>query len=110
VADVERTYTPNRFGAESVATSFWGVAVEFCFDQNEESIMGSRGRLILRCIGLALGGGILLAGPGTSCTAFSAATAAASLDTSFIFDCQNAGGGTFDLTTFLIDCAPQATP
>jgi hypothetical protein len=80
------------------------------FDQNEESIMGSRGRLILRFVGLALGGGFLLAGPGTSCTAFSAATAAASLDTSFIFDCQNAGGGTFDLSTFLIDCAPVTTP
>ena len=72
--------------------------------------MGSRGRMALKMVALALGGGLLLSGPGTSCISFAAETAAASVDTSFIFDCQNAGGGTFDLATFLIDCSTDTTP
>jgi len=69
--------------------------------------MGSRVRRGWTIAGLVLGGGFLMAGPGTSCMSFIGETAATSLDTSFVFDCQNPVGGTFDFTTFLIDCAAQ---
>lgn len=47
--------------------------------------------------GLALGGGFLLAGPGTGCMSFAAESALTTTDFCFIFDCGNGLlGGTID--------------
>lgn len=56
--------------------------------------------------GLICGGGFLMAGPGTSCVSFIGETALTAIDSSFIFDCTDAVGGTVDLDTFLLDCSP----
>ena len=69
--------------------------------------MHSRFRRIVAIAGLLVAGGFVMAGPGTSCTSFSGETAITSLDTSFVFDCQNAFGGTFVFESFLVDCTPD---
>lgn len=47
--------------------------------------------------GLALGGAILMSGPGTGCSSFIGESGLTSTDFCFIFDCQNGIlGGTID--------------
>jgi hypothetical protein len=59
--------------------------------------MRSRSRVVASGIALALGGGFLVAGPGTGCTSFLAESALFTADFCFIFDCQNGIlGGTID--------------
>lgn len=58
-------------------------------------------RLVSRAVAigvsLALGGAILMSGPGTGCTSFLSESAVTSTDFCFIFDCQNGIlGGTID--------------
>ncbi len=73
-------------------------------------IMGSRLRRIASIAGLVLAGGVVLAGPGTSCTSFVAQSAVSALDASFIFRCQDAGGGTFVFQDIFTDCANNGRP
>lgn len=59
--------------------------------------MRSRTRRAAIMGGFILGGGVLLAGPGTSCGSFSAESLLSSADFCFIFDCQNGAlGGAVD--------------
>lgn len=81
--------------------------------------MRSRMRKTAAMASLILGGGFLMAGPGTSCSSFLGEAAFASTDFCFIFDCQNGffggtiqpcagqGGGdptTLDDLPLLVDC------
>ncbi len=81
--------------------------------------MRSRYRLVAKAASLVLAGGFLLGGIGTTCTSFAGEAAIGAVDFCFIFDCQNALGGTvnpcvpFDLRqgeiaqqdqTLLMDC------
>ncbi|UCE58123.1 MAG: hypothetical protein JSU63_11820 [Phycisphaerales bacterium] len=68
--------------------------------------MRSRFRRFVTGAGMLLAGGYLMAGPGTTCTSFTLTSALDATDTSFIFDCETAGGGVFDLTSYFIDCTP----
>jgi len=81
------------------------------FHKADEGIMmGSRLRRIASIAGLVLAGGMLLAGPGTSCTSFLAQSAVSGLDASFVFRCQDAGGGTFVFQDIFTDCADSQQP
>jgi len=51
---------------------------------------------------MVLGGAYL--STATACINYIAETAATSADFSFIFDCDAAVGGTFQLDAFLLDC------
>ena len=57
--------------------------------------------------GLVLAGGYLTLASGTNCISYLGETAMTAVDTSFVFDCQNAFGGVIDMGGFLIDCAAQ---
>ena len=59
--------------------------------------MRFRYRRAARAVSLALAGAFLMAGVGTTCTSFAGRTALSATDFCFIFDCQNAVGGTVDL-------------
>lgn len=57
--------------------------------------MRSRLRGLTIAVGVIGSGAVLLSGPGTGCSSFSAESFATSADFCFIFDCQNgAFGGT----------------
>ncbi|MFQ5592481.1 MAG: hypothetical protein ACE5HE_15090 [Phycisphaerae bacterium] len=53
-------------------------------------------RRTTKAVSLALAGGFLLAGIGTTCTSFTGTAALDAVDFCFIFDCQNALGGIVD--------------
>jgi hypothetical protein len=55
-------------------------------------------------MGILLGGGYLAVGSATGCISYMAETALTAADFSFIFDCDDAVGGTLELGGFLIDC------
>jgi len=59
--------------------------------------MRSKWRKGLSWAGILAGGGIIISGPGTSCSSYVGQTALVAADFCFIFDCQNGAlGGTFD--------------
>ena len=59
--------------------------------------MRSRARRMMAAVSILTGSGILLSGPGTSCTSYIGQTALVAADLCFIFDCQNGIlGGTID--------------
>ena len=66
--------------------------------------MRSRTRRIVTWMGIVLSGAYLSA---TGCLSYMAETASEAADFSFIFDCDDAVGGTFELGGFLIDCSAQ---
>ncbi len=76
----------------------------------EGIIVGSRLRRIVSIAGLVLAGGVLLAGPGTSCTSFLAQSTVSAVDASFVFRCQDAGGGTFVFQDIFTDCVNTQEP
>ncbi len=59
--------------------------------------MRSHYRQVAKGIGLVAAGGFLMGGIGTTCTSVAGTTALGGVDFCFIFDCQNALGGTVDL-------------
>lgn len=69
--------------------------------------MRSRARRVMTGIGIALCGAYLTVGAGTGCLTYMADTALTSADFSFIFDCDDAVGGTLELGSFLIDCSER---
>ena len=59
--------------------------------------MRSRFRRTAKAVALVIGGGFLMAGPGTGCLEFLAESALETTDFCFIFDCQNGFlGGSID--------------
>ena len=59
--------------------------------------MRTRSRAIATGIGLALGGGFLLAGPSSGCFSYVGSSALSATDFCFVFDCQDGIlGGTVD--------------
>jgi len=66
--------------------------------------MRSRTRRMLMWMGIMMGGAFLNA---TGCISYMAETAFEAADFSFIFDCDDAVGGTLNLGGFLIDCSEQ---
>ena len=59
--------------------------------------MRSRVRRILMVAGFVGAGGLVLSGPGTGCSSFTATTGLIATDFCFIFDCQSGVlGGTID--------------
>ena len=59
--------------------------------------MRSRFRRTAKAVALVIGGGFLMAGPGTGCLEFGAESALVATDFCFIFDCQNGFlGGSVD--------------
>lgn len=63
-----------------------------------------------KCAGLLLTGGFLMAGIGTTCSSFVTETAFEASNTSFIFDCDTAFGGVFELESLLLDCSQTTGP
>ena len=53
---------------------------------------------------LVLTGGFLMSGIGTTCSSWLSEAALGAADSSFVFDCETAVGGIFDLSSFFIDC------
>ena len=59
--------------------------------------MRTRPRKMIAAISVLAGSGILMSGPGTSCSSFLGETGLVTADFCFIFDCQNGIlGGTID--------------
>lgn len=59
--------------------------------------MSTRTRRMVGAVSLLAGSGILLSGPGTSCSSYIGESAFVATDFCFIFDCENGIlGGTFD--------------
>lgn len=70
-----------------------------------------KSRAVMALAGLGLGG-LLLAGPSTTCSSFALESFATSTDFCFIFDCQNGAlGGTTDpcdpASPLFVDCPDQ---
>lgn len=61
-------------------------------------------RRMLTWMGIVLGGAYLTVGAGTGCLSYMLETAMTAADFGFIFDCDDAIGGTLELGGFLIDC------
>lgn len=71
--------------------------------------MRSRFRRTAKAVALVIGGGFLMAGPGTGCLEFVAESALVATDFCFIFDCQNGFlGGTIDPCTNLTGSQEEA--
>ena len=68
--------------------------------------MSSRKCSLSKRAALVFVGGFLLAGIGTTCGSFTAESAFSAADTAFIFDCDTAFGGVFELSQLFIDCGP----
>ena len=71
--------------------------------------MCSRLRRTAKTAALVIGGGFLMAGPGTGCLEFVAESGLETLDFCFIFDCQNGLlGGTIDPCPVTSDFSGEA--
>ena len=75
--------------------------------------MRSRGRSLVAALTTIAAGAVVISGPGTSCSSFTAETLVTSTDFCFIFDCQNgAWGGTLDpcnaASPTFVDCPIDA--
>lgn len=72
--------------------------------------MVSRRCTVLKGAGLVLAGGFLMAGIGTTCGSFASEAFFSTANTAFIFDCDSAFGGVFELSGLLSDCSVPTGP